>query len=236
MFYVIVIRANNAVKIASKCFCSMNKNETPHSLEVSSSMADSSLSGRCSCVAGSGGHCHHVIELLYYLALLKQLGHQTLPDDPTCTSMMQRWSVPRGKKLNQSKFKMCLWKKPQLSASFNKYIKCNLYSPAPMYGTMTKEHFNSLQPKPLFATLVPSEQDLRSVSFVPSKFGNVPKGCLISYQQKMSSDYVINDFTCTAFPELPLESAKEIWKKLGYKNKQLLKVQASHGIFCQRSE
>ena len=78
-----------------------------------------------------------------------------------------------------------------------------------MYGTMTKEHFNSLQPKPLFATLVPSEQDLRSVSFVPSKFGNVPKGCLISYQQKMSSDYVINDFTCTAFPELPLESAKD---------------------------
>ena len=81
MLYVIVIRANNAVKIASKCFRSMKKNEPPHSLEVSSSMADGSLSGRCSCVAGSGGYCHHVIGLLYYLALLKQLGHRTLPDD-----------------------------------------------------------------------------------------------------------------------------------------------------------
>ena len=108
MFYVTVIRANNVVKIASKFFCSMKKNEPPHSLEVSSSMADGSLSGRCSCVAGSGGYCHHVIGLLYYLALLKQLGHRTLPDDLTCTSMKQRWSVPRGKKLNQSKFKMCL--------------------------------------------------------------------------------------------------------------------------------
>ena len=209
MFYVIVIRANNAVKIASKCFRSMKKNEPPHSLEVSSSMADGSLSGRCSCVAGSGGYCHHVIGLLYYLALLKQLGHRTLPDDLTCTSMKQSWSVPREKKIEPKQIQNVLVKKPQLGASFNKYIKCNLYSPSPMYGTMTKEHFNSLQPKPLFATLVPSEQDLRSVSFVPSKFGNVPKGCLISYQQKMSSDYVINDFTCTAFPELPLESAKD---------------------------
>ena len=209
MFYVIVIRANNAVKIASKCFRSMKKNEPPHSLEVSSSMADGSLSGRCSCVVGSGGYCHHVIGLLYYLGLLKQLGHRILPDDLTCTSMKQSWSVPREKKIEPKQIQNVLVKKPQLGASFNKYIKCNLYSPSPMYGTMTKEHFNSLQPKPLFATLVPSEQDLRSVSFVPSKFGNVPKGCLISYQQIMSSDYVINDSTCTACPELPLESAKD---------------------------
>ena len=205
MFYVIVIWANNAVKIASKCFRSMKKNEPPHSLEVSLSMADGSLSGRCSCVAGWGGYYHHVIGLLYYLALLKQLGHQTLSDDLACTSMKQPWR----KKIEPKQIQNVLVKKPQLGKSFNKYIKCNLYSPSPMYGTMTKEHFNSLQPKPLFATLVPSEQDLRSVSFVPSKFGNVPKGCLISYQQKMSSDYVINDFTGTAFPELPLESAKD---------------------------
>ena len=205
MFYVIVTRANNAVKIASKCFRSMKKNEPPHSLEVSSSMADGSLSGRGSCVVGSGGYCHHVIGLLYYLALLKQLGHRTLSDDLACTSMKQPWRKTIEPKQTQN----VLVKKPQLGTSFNKYIKCNLYSPSPMYGTMTKEHFNSLQPKPLFATLVPSEQDLRSVSFVPSKFGNVPKGCLISYQQKMSSDYVINDFTGTAFPELPLESAKD---------------------------
>ena len=123
--------------------------------------------------------------------------------------MKQPWSVPWGKKIEPKQIQNVLVKKPQLGTSFNKYIKCNLYSPSPMYGTMTKEHFNSLQPKPLFATLVPSEKDLRSVSFVPSKFGNVPKGCLISYQQKMSSDYVINDFTSTAFPELPLESAKD---------------------------
>ena len=120
------------------------------------------------------------------LALLKQLGHRTLPVDLTCTSMKQSWSVPREKKIEPKQIQNVLLKKPQLGASFNKYIKCNLYSPLPMYGTMTKEHFNSLQPKPLFATLVPSEQGLRSVSFVPSKFGNALESAKDRFENNVS--------------------------------------------------
>ena len=37
----------------------------------------------------------------------------------------------------------------------------------------------------------------------------MPKGCVLSYQQRMSTDYVINDFTCTAFPELPLDNSEK---------------------------
>ena len=33
----------------------------PHSLEVSIGLADKTLSGKCSCVAGISGYCHHVI-------------------------------------------------------------------------------------------------------------------------------------------------------------------------------
>lgn len=62
----------------------MKKSEPPHMLEVSANTTERSLSGRCSCVAGAGGYCHHVIGL-YHLALLKQLGHRALPDDLTCT-------------------------------------------------------------------------------------------------------------------------------------------------------
>ena len=46
----------------------MRKNEPPHSLKVCIGLADKSLSGKCSCVAGVSGYCHHVIGRFYYLA------------------------------------------------------------------------------------------------------------------------------------------------------------------------
>ena len=47
--------------VTCKCFRSMKKNEAPHSLEVSIGLADKTLSGKCSCVAGISRYCHHVI-------------------------------------------------------------------------------------------------------------------------------------------------------------------------------
>ena len=47
--------------VTCKCFRSMKKNEAPHSLEVSIGLADKTLSGKCSCVAGVSRYCHHVI-------------------------------------------------------------------------------------------------------------------------------------------------------------------------------
>lgn len=197
------------INVSAKCYRSMRKNEPPHILQVSTKRSDASLAGQCSCVAGVGGYCHHVIGLLYYLALLRQLGHQTLPDELTCTSMKQRWSVPRGKKLQQQEIQNVLVKRPQLGATYSRFIKSNLYCPSSMYLTLTKEHFANCQPQPLFATVLPSESQLPNIPFVQSKFGNVPKSCVLSYQQNMSSVYIINDFTCTAFPDLPLPTAEE---------------------------
>lgn len=88
-------------------------------------------------------------------------------------------------------------------------LRVTLYSPSSMYLTLTKEHFANCQLQPLFATVLPSESQLPNIPFVQSKFGNVPKGCVLSYQQNMSSDYIINDFTSTAFPDLPLPTAEE---------------------------
>ena len=102
---------------------------------VSAKISDASLAGKCSCVAGIGGYCHRVIGLLYYLALLKQLGHCCLPDELTCTSMKQRWSVPRGRKIEQKEIQDILVKKPQMGAQYSKFIKSTLYSPATMYRT-----------------------------------------------------------------------------------------------------
>jgi len=47
---------------------SMKKNEAPHSLQVIIGMQQKTVSGKCSCVAGAGGICHHVVGLLYVLS------------------------------------------------------------------------------------------------------------------------------------------------------------------------
>ena len=44
---------------------------------------------------------------------------------------------------------------------------------------------------------------------MPTKFGNALKGSPLSYQQKLSREYVINDFLASDFPKLPLEDAGE---------------------------
>ena len=67
-------------------------------------------------------------------------------------------------------------------------------------------HYNSVEPKPLMATIAPGVND--SLQLVPTKFGHAVKGSVISYQQKLSEEYLINDYSCTSFPDLPLLNAE----------------------------
>lgn len=65
------------------------ENETSHSLQVIIDMDQTTVSGKCSCVAGVGGICHHVVGHRFYLSHFKQLGLKSLPDDLTYTMMVQ---------------------------------------------------------------------------------------------------------------------------------------------------
>jgi len=186
----------------------MRKSEPPHSLEVKVKLhgLSKSISGKCSCVAGAGGFCHHIIGLLFYLAHCKQLGLTSLPDDLTCTSMVQRWSIPRTRKIECKEIQDVLVKKPQMAADYTKYIKTTLYSPSKSYELLTNAHFGGVDPEPLMKSIAPTVSDLENTDYVLSKFGNVPKGSVLSYQQKLSNDYVINDFFLV-YPDLPLENS-----------------------------
>ena len=53
-----------------------------------------------------------------------------MPDELTCTSMKQCWSIPRGNRTEQKEIPNLFGKKPQLGASYNKFIESNLYSPS----------------------------------------------------------------------------------------------------------
>ena len=101
------------------------------------------------------------------------------------------------RKLSRKKYKMCQFKNLSwvLHTTNSSKVIC-IACPSKMYGTLTKEHFDDPQSRPLFANLVLPQQQLPSIPFIASKFGNDPGGCLLSYQKKMSSYYVINDFTC----------------------------------------
>ena len=194
--------------ISARCYRSMKKSEPPHNLEARINLVDCSTSRRCSCVAGVEGYCHHVVGLLYYMAHCKRLGLRSIPDALTCTSMPQRWSIPRERKIEPKEIQDILVKKPKVGANYNKFIKSTLYSPSDGYYLMTNEDFDNFKSKPLIASILPRPEKLPSMPLENSKFGKVLRGSILSYQQKLSEDYVINDFSCTNFPTLPLDSAE----------------------------
>ena len=49
----------------------------------------------CTCTAGKGGQCKHVVALLFQVIEYKQLDMTEIPDKPTCTQLLQQWHVPR---------------------------------------------------------------------------------------------------------------------------------------------
>ena len=142
------------------------------------------------------------------MAHCKRLGLRSIPDALTCTSMPQRWSIPRERKIELKEIQDILVKKPKVGATYKKFIKSTLYSPSDVYCTMMKENFDNLKTKPWIASILPRAEKLACMPLDNSKFGKVLRGSILSYQQKLSEDYVINDFSCTNFPTLPLDSAE----------------------------
>lgn len=187
----------------------MKKSEPPHILSVQVGIADKSICGKCSCVAGASGYCHHVVGLLFYMSHCKHLGLKSLPDELTCTSLPQMWSVPRQKKIANKAIQDVMVKKPQAGADYTKFVKSTLYSPTTAYPLMHSEIMTSLKPQPLMATVLPPASKMTSISPVATSFGNAAQGSVLSYQQKLSKEYIINDYSCTFFPDLPLETAVE---------------------------
>ena len=209
-FFAVEHALNGVSIVKRKCFRSMKKSEPPHKLTMKVTLRDNlCIEGKCSCVAGVGGFCQHAVGLMFYLAHCKQLELKSLPDDLTCTILPQRWNVPREKKICTKEIQEVLVKKPQAGANYNKFIKSTLYSPANKYSLMPMESFSTYEPKPQIATILPSNQELPLLQAVPTRFGFAAKGSVLAYQQKLAQEYVINDYSFTDFPALPLPSSEE---------------------------
>ena len=97
-------------------------------------------------------------------------------------------------------------------ANYDKFIKTTLYSPATQYhilGPHEKAKLKSLNPEPLLWSLLPDLENFEGSQLpsVQTKFGMAPKGSVISYQQRLTEKYVINDYAHITFPKLPLPDA-----------------------------
>jgi hypothetical protein len=53
------------------------------------------LKANCSCKAGAGGCCKHVAATLFQIHDFVELGLSTVPDDKSCTDVLQQWNVPK---------------------------------------------------------------------------------------------------------------------------------------------
>ena len=88
----------------------------------------------CTCTAGKGGCCKHVAALLFQILDYIQLELTEVPDDLTCTQLLQQWHVPNtSEKLNAAvlcdEVKMS---KP--TSKTEKHYIANYNNPAPAFA------------------------------------------------------------------------------------------------------
>lgn len=165
----------------------------------------------CSCKAGQG-ICNHKVACFYQAAHYSMLGLKTVPVIPSKTSLPQEWHKPRTAGVAPECSQDIHLRKPELKLKSGKKrsfegVKSSLYNPITTdfppkqfiedFQSKIKNQFPDTQ----FSSLFPC-----SVTYTESKFGLVPNGSVLSYQQKLATDYshIQNINQSRNFPDLPI--------------------------------
>ena len=77
------------------------------------------------CAAGKGGRCKHIVALLFQIIEYKQLDMTEIPDQLTCTQLLQQWHVPIIA-MCQLHMCNCCTQSPHL-LDLNEHIRCMCY-------------------------------------------------------------------------------------------------------------
>ncbi|KAK3099804.1 hypothetical protein FSP39_010007 [Pinctada imbricata] len=191
--------------VKGKCYRSQKRNESPHEIEIVVHKDKTISSSNCSCTIGKCGHCGHVTAMLYQLAHYKQAEIKFIPTDVAKTSRPQTWHEPRGEKLHAAKVDNIVVQgydrqNPQRAT---KGIKSTMYQPMSKGVDL---NIDALLSKTqgmdiLFGTVADKEQTTKTVT---TKFGDYPRGSVLSYQQKLHNDFIINLMEENTFPDIPV--------------------------------
>ena len=77
-----------------KCIVHASMKKTNYTVYVHFQYSGKVIEARCSCVAGNGGCCKHVAAALFQMLDFIELELTEVPDDLTCTQLLQQWHVP----------------------------------------------------------------------------------------------------------------------------------------------
>ena len=95
----------------------------------------------CKWKAGKGGCCKHVVALMFQTIEYIQLALKEIPDDLTCTQLLQQWNVPKNDELNKPilhedvVFERASYEKDKSGKKRNNLKTCDsVVNPAPRYS------------------------------------------------------------------------------------------------------
>ena len=213
----------------ARSYRSLRKNEEPHYLFIESCSQDNRASishAHCSCKGGSGGHCNHVLDLIFLLNDLSNSGTLDIPSDRTCTSSPQSWHIPRAASVCPLPIIGTHYAR---SATDNipdnrkkDPIRCKLYdarAPFARQGMgretiMTEVNYlKGKDKKPPFSYLLEDQEPTMQINTV---FGNMPLGSCLSYQLQdfgrpgtkfFSTRNIVkpaNSLQCGGYPDIPI--------------------------------
>ena len=141
---------------------------------------------------------------MYQIANYKTLGLKALPEDIAKTSQPQTWHIPRGTKITGKAvqdLEVSGNSKEGPCEAMPRNIKSTLYNPVrgqPIDWCVLARKHSAVTPDLLVLPAL-----CETACSVPCSFGPVPKGCILSYQQKPSEDCILNISDGIGFPELP---------------------------------
>ena len=186
------------------------------------------IQASCSCPIGISGACGHVTGLLYQLAKYKILGVKALPEDIAKTSQPQTWHVPRGLKLGGLEVQDIevrgYSRNNPMPEGIPRAVKSTLYNPIRSEGVNWRHNFEFFSSADQRMLILPAI-GLSDVPLVSSKFGLVPKGSILSYQQKMESGCLINLYGEALYPDLPRNNVMRNDLSIVLNNKQSVTMQ-----------
>ena len=198
--------------LTGRCHRSQKRNELPYKVRVDVEKDPLVIiHASCECAIGLGEACGHVAGLLYTLASYQMLGHDSIPTDIACTSQPMSWHAPRGPKIGGKEVQnltVFSYKKTILNTNITgndiepKGVDSTLYNPLRMPPPTPESYYDDiLETFPDCMALCFMKRN--TAPFVSTKFGMSPKGSVLSYQQKLTGQAVINLYDVTGFPDMP---------------------------------
>lgn len=203
------MKGDGSFGVVCRCYKSQKRNELPYKVRVDVDNEPIAIvNATCECPIGQGEACGHIAGLLYTLASYQMLGHESIPTDIACTSQPMSWHAPRGPKIGGKEVQNLTvhsYKNKKDSGEKEtepKGVTSTLYNPLRMPPPMPESYYNDV------AHVLPDCMALCfmkpiTVPLVSTKMGMFPKGSVLSYQQKLTGQAVINMYDVTGFPDMP---------------------------------